>query len=279
MELNLDFVGQEITPRPYEYDWKTCALYALGIGADTNDLDYTWEAVPSFKVVPSFAVIPTQPIVMKALAKVNADFRRLVHGAQTITMHNPIPAEGTLQSTGRITEIQDKGKGAVVIIETQTTDGDGKALFDTSWSIFCRGQGDFGGERGESVTIPEIKEGAPAVLEKTYETVGSQALLYRLSGDLNPLHVDPELATKAGFPAPILHGLCSYGYAARAAIESVCGGDPARLKSFTARFSQVVYPGDALSVTIVPSTVANTYRLQIDVGDRTVLSHGVIEVG
>jgi acyl dehydratase len=278
MDLNLDFVGQEITPRPYEYDWKTCALYALGIGADTDALDYTWEGVSSFKVVPSFAVIPTQPIVMKALAKANADFRRLVHGAQTVTMHRPIPAEGILQSTGRISEIQDKGKGAVIIIDTQTTDGDGNALFDTSWSIFCRGQGDFGGERGESVPVPEIKEGAVPVLEETYQTVPSQALLYRLSGDLNPLHVDPELATKAGFPAPILHGLCSYGYAMRAAVDAVCDGDPARLKSFTARFSQVVYPGDALSVRILPSERENTYRLQVDVGDRTVLSHGVVEI-
>ena len=215
MELNLDVVGQEITPRPFEYDWKTCALYALGIGSATDALQYTWEGVDEFRVLPSFAVIPTQPIVMKALARINADFRKLVHGAQTITLHRPVPAEGILQSTGRITEVQDKGKSAVIIVETETQDGDGNSLFDTSWSIVCRGQGGFGGERGENVVIPEVAEGSAPIFEKSYTTDSAQALLYRLSGDLNPLHVDPNLATKAGFPEPILHGLCTYGYATR----------------------------------------------------------------
>jgi acyl dehydratase len=278
MQLNLEALGQPISLKPFSYDWKATALYALGIGAGTDSLDYTWEGRSQFKVIPSFAVIPTQPIIMKALAKVNADFRRLVHGAQTITMHAPIPAEGVFHSVGQISEIQDKGKGAVVIIDTETKDDDGQLLFETSWSIFCRGQGDFDGNRGESLPIPEAEDVSP-IFEKTYETVPSQALLYRLSGDLNPLHVDPELATKVGFRAPILHGLCTYGVATRAILEALCENDAGRLKGFTARFSQVVYPGDALSVRIVPSVEKNIYRLDVSVGDQTVLSHGVVVIG
>ena len=277
MELDLNAVGQGITLKPFSYDWKDTALYALGIGAGTESLDYTWEGRPDFRVVPSFAVIPTQPIIMKALKDVNADFRRLVHGAQTIRMHGPLAAEGTFHSSGQISEIQDKGKGAVVIIDTETRDDAGRMLFETSWSIFCRGQGDFGGARGENVPIPEEADGSP-VFESTYPTTGSQALLYRLSGDLNPLHVDPELATKVGFNAPILHGLCTYGVSTRAILEGVCGNDPGRLKSFTARFSQVVYPGDSLTVQILPSVEEHIYRLQVATEDRTVLSHGVVEV-
>ena len=120
-----------------------------------------------------------------------------------------------------MTEIQDKGKGAVVIINTETTDAEGALLFETSWSIFCRGQGDFGGARGENTPIPDVVDGSTALFEKSYGTTTDQALLYRLSGDLNPLHVDPDLASKAGFDAPILHGLCTYGVAMRAVLDGL----------------------------------------------------------
>ena len=162
MELNLDVVGKVYEGAPFKYNWKTCATYALGIGAGPDDLDYTWEGVNDFKVVPSFAVCPTFPIIIEALQEIRADFRKLVHGAQTLKFHGAIPKKGIMKSTGRITEVQDKGKGAVVIIETNTTDDQGNPLFDTSWSIFCRGQGDFGGARGESLPIPEAVEGAEA---------------------------------------------------------------------------------------------------------------------
>ena len=277
MELDLSAVGVDLTPPPFEYTWKNLALYALGVGGDT--LAQTWEGHPDFAALPSFAVIPTQPIVMEALGKVNADYRKLVHGAQTITMHAPIPTSGTLNSVGRIREVLDKGKGAVVIIETTTTDGAGNALFDTEWSIFCRGQGGFGGERGASGTLPEAAPNAATVIDTTDATRADQAKLYRLSGDLNPLHIDPALATKVGFEAPILHGLCTYGFAVRRVVEDLCGGDGSKLKSFSARFSQVVYPGDALTVRAVPATTAGTYLLEVLVGDRTVLSHGVVVVG
>ncbi|MEE2756296.1 MAG: MaoC/PaaZ C-terminal domain-containing protein [Myxococcota bacterium] len=278
MTLNLETIGQPIELKPFSYSWKETALYALGVGYGRDSLDYVWEGSEHFKVLPSFAVIPTQPIVMKALAAVNANMKTLVHGAQTIKLHAPIPKEGTFHSMGRVTEVQDKGKGAVVIIETETRSAAGEHLFDTSWSIFCRGQGGFGGERGQSIPLPDQMDGPP-VFERCYSTTPSQALLYRLSGDLNPLHVDPNLAQKVGFKEPILHGLCTYGVAVRAILDSLCAGDKKAIKSFTARFSQVVFPGDELDVRIYDSVDDNVYRLEVLVGETAVLSHGVVELG
>ena len=277
MELDLSVVGQAFEPPSFEYDWQTCATYALGVGESA--LDYTWEGVESLKVVPSFAVVPTMPIVHKALHKIRADYQTLVHGAQTITLHSPIPPKGRLRNVGRVSEVQDKGKGAVVIIDTETFDAAGTPLFDTSWSIFCRGQGGFGGERGQSVPLPDPMADSPLVIDDDLHTLESQALLYRLSGDLNPLHVDPALATKVGFKAPILHGLCTYGFATCAVVRALCDGDPSRLKSFTARFSREVYPGDTLHVQALPSSQEGGYRLEVTVGERTVLSNGYIEIG
>ncbi|MCA9544445.1 MAG: MaoC family dehydratase N-terminal domain-containing protein, partial [Myxococcales bacterium] len=148
MELDLSLVGKPLPETTFTYDWQRTALYALGVGAGTGDLPYLFEKHPAFAVVPSFAVVPTTDMVMDGLRAANADFRKLVHGAQTITLHAPVPAEGTLTTTGRITEIQDKGKGAVVLFDTATHAADGALLFETTWSIFCRGQGGFGGERG-----------------------------------------------------------------------------------------------------------------------------------
>lgn len=277
MSLNLDVVGRTIEAPDFNYDWQAVATYALGIGAGPEALDYVWEGAEPMKVVPSFAVVPTMPIVMKALRDVGADFRKLVHGEQTILLHRPIAHEGTLHTTGRISNVWDKGKGAVVIIETETRDDRGP-LFDTTWSIFCRGQGDFGGERGPTPNMPAPIADAVPALAVTAQTAPNQALVYRLSGDLNPLHVDPGLASNVGFEGPILHGLCTYGFATRAVVDVLCDGDPARLKRFQARFSDVVYPGDALQISALPSEEPGEYLLSVRVGDRTVLSHGIVEI-
>jgi acyl dehydratase len=279
MELDLSVVGKAIEPPPFTYDWKQCSLYALGIGAGTDELDYVYEGSKAFKVAPSFAVVPTFPIVHEALALVRADFRTLVHGEQTIRAHAPIPREGTLHSTGRVEAVYDKGKGAVVLIETTTRDAAGTALFDTTWSIFCRGQGGFGGDRGPTPAAPEAQAGAAPVVDVEMATAPTQAMLYRLgSGDMNPLHIDPALATKVGFERPILHGLCTFGFATRAVLRALCGGDPARLRGISARFSGAVYPGDTLRVRALPSTTPGTYLLEAAVGDRGVLSQGIVEV-
>ena len=278
VELDLSIIDRTYEPPPFEYDWKQCATYALGVGAGHQDLKYLWEGSPDFFVLPSFAVLPTMPIVMRALRDIRADFRTLVHGAQTIRTHGLIPREGILRSTGRVSEVQDKGKGAVVIIETETSDDSGRPIVDTKWMIFCRGQGGFGGPRGESSEILKAIDSEKPLFQTTMKTSFEQALLYRLSGDLNPLHVDPALAEKVGFRAPILHGLCTYGFATRAIVEELCGGEPNRFRSFSARFSQEVYPGDSLEIKAFKTLEKNRFRLSATVGERTVLSNGLVEV-
>ena len=273
--LDLTVVGQALSPVTHAYTWKDTALYALGVGE--SDLRYVWESHADFTVLPSFAVVPSMPPVMEALTRAKADLRTLVHGAQTITWHRPLPRKATLKTEAKVREILDKGKGAVVEIDTQTSDEDG-LIFETTWSIFCRGQGGFGGPRGEKPVLPEAKEGG-AVKTQRFETRKDQALLYRLSGDLNPLHVDPALATKVGFESPILHGLCSWGMALRAAIALVADGDPSRIAEFSARFSGVVYPGDSMDVRIAPATEDSVFLLDATVGDRSVLANGVVRLG
>ena len=299
MTLKLHLTGQPLPETRFTYDWKDCALYALGVGATAGGVDaaalrLTWEADPAFAVVPSFAVLPATQMVMDGLRAIDADFRTLVHGAQHLELHRPLPRPVphavTLRTAGRIAEIQDKGKGAVVVFETETFEvgaehpagaREGAAegpLFTTRWSIFCRTQGGFGGPRGEKATLPEALADAAPVAVVVEPTGADQALLYRLSGDHNPLHVDPALATRVGFARPILHGLCTYGYAVRAAVAAVAGGDGGRLAAFGARFADVVYPGEVLSTTVRPTAAADTFVLEVRAGDRVVLDQGVARV-
>lgn len=280
--LDRSVVGQPLQTTRHSYGWKDCALYALGVGE--TDLRYTWEGHPEFAVLPGFAVVPAMPAVMQALGKVGADYRTLVHGEQILVLHGALPRAGELVTEAVIREVQDKGKGAVVIIHTTTT-LEGAVVFETTWSIFCRGQGDFGGSRGENPILPEPVVGAAHALDAQFAIPEHQALLYRLSGDLNPLHADPALARAVGFERPILHGLCTFGYALRAALAGLADGAPERLQWFQARFSGVVYPGETLDVSAVPADAAgayegaSTYRLEAHVGERLVLSHGVAVVG
>ena len=279
MKLNLDARFETVTTKPYTVTWQTAIGYALGIGATADDLDLLWEGHADFRVFPTFAVVPTFSAVMKLLSGLNADLNRVVHGGQDVHMHQPIPLNVPMISTGKITEVLDKGKGAVVNIETETTTEDHGVLFTTSWSIFCRGQGDFGGERGTAPQLPEPLSDAAKLWSGTAHTNNEQALLYRLSGDTNPLHVDPELAQRVGFTSPILHGLCTYGQAALLTMKSMYDCKWDRLSRFSARFSREVYPGDAIEITVIPTADAHCHRLEATVGERTVLSHGVMEVG
>jgi acyl dehydratase len=278
MKLNLDARFETVTTNPYSVSWQTAIGYALAIGATADDLDLLWEGHSNFRVFPTFAVVPTFAPVMKLLMGLNADLNRVVHGGQDVRLLQPIPLDVPMVSTGKIIEVLDKGKGAVVNIETETSTQDHGLLFTTSWSIFCRGQGDFGGERGTAPLLPEPLENASELWSGTAHTTKEQAMLYRLSGDTNPLHVDPELAKKVGFSSPILHGLCTYGQAARLTMKSMYDGQWDRLTRFSARFSREVYPGDSIEIKIQPTSDAQCHRLEATVGDRTVLSHGVMEV-
>lgn len=174
----------------------------------------------------------------------------LVHGEQRVELNGPIPPDGRARVTSKIAAIYDKGSGAVVSIEGTAVDPDsGDPRWKTTSSIFLRGEGGWGGDRGPSGprNVPPER---PADHEVRYQTLPQQALLYRLSGDLNPLHSDPSFAALGGFDRPILHGLCTYGFTGRALLHTVCGGNPTRLRSMEARFSKPVFPGDELTIRI-----------------------------
>lgn len=275
--LDLNLVGQDLPETTSHYSPHDCALYALSVGA--QDLRYTWEEHPQFAPLPSMAVLAPTSLVFDGLRSLRANFQTLVHGAQSITLHRPLPPEAVLRTRGRITQLLDKGKSAVALFETQTYEqGVPEAtgpLFSTRWSIFMRGQGGFGGARGEAEALPERTSEAP-IAQIAAPTRPDQALLYRLNGDTNPLHVDPQLAERAGFKAPILHGLCTYGFAVDAALKALAEGDGAQLERFSARFANVVYPGETLTTTLWPCAAPKTYALEVQADGRTVLDQGVL---
>ena len=234
---------------PVERSWtaKDCMLYALGVGAGTDELAFATEK--DQKVLPTFAVIiGGGGVPFREIGTFNPAL--LVHGEQAIEIYKPIPPEGTIKSTGKIVAMYDKGKAALVITESTSVDAaSGDPLFKTTMSLFLRGEGGFGGERGPSGprnVLPDRKADA----EVTYEVSEDQALLYRLNGDMNPLHSDPEFAKRGGFDRPILHGLCTYGFTGRALLNTLCGADPARFRSMEGRFSKPVMPGEALTVSM-----------------------------
>ncbi|WP_030899050.1 MULTISPECIES: MaoC/PaaZ C-terminal domain-containing protein [unclassified Streptomyces] len=241
-------------PRTGELSWdrKDVQLYHLGIGAgvpatDPDELRYTLES--RLHVLPSFATVAGggKPGVTSGLSMpgVDVDLARVLHGGQSLVLHRPIPAEGTATATNRIAAVYDKGMAAVLVLRTEVADLDGP-LWTNDAQIFVRGEGGWGGDRGPSSRLePPTGEPARTVERRVRE---DQALLYRLSGDRNPLHADPEFAKVAGFERPILHGLCTYGITLKAVVDTLLGGDVTRVRSYTTRFAGVVYPGETLRI-------------------------------
>jgi acyl dehydratase len=245
MAIKLDLVGKKSDPVPFSYSWRDTVLYALGVGAKIDELDFLYEGRGP-KVLPTFAVVPSFTSMIAVAGELGANPMMILHGEQKIVLHKPIPAQAKLSTVSEVKAIYDKGKGAVVMVEAKTVDEKGGAVFDNTFSIFVRGEGGFGGERGPEAVKVDPPSRAPD-FEVVEATTREQALLYRLSGDINPLHADPAMAKFGGFDRPILHGLCTYGHAGRAVLRGACGGDPAKLKSFFARFAGVVFPGDTLT--------------------------------
>jgi acyl dehydratase len=245
MSLDLSTLGHKTAAYEFKYDWKAVVLYALGIGAERAELDYLYESRGP-KVYPTFAVAPVFSAVGELLSKTQANLAMVVHGGQKIRVHRPIPSEGTLSTVGAIKGIYDLKKMAQVIIETNSS-MNGEPLFDTEWSIIVRGEGDFGGPPPPKSAVPGIPDGKQPDWVEEAKTAPEQALLYRLSGDVNPLHADPDFAKMVGFPqGPILHGLCTYGYVGRAIAKHAAGGDAVRIKSFEAQFRKPVWPGETI---------------------------------
>jgi acyl dehydratase len=246
MAFNHDTVGKTYGPVAHNYTWRRPALYALGCGAQVTDLDLLLETRGP-KVLPTYSVVPVLDVLFDAIKAIGGNMLTLVHGSQKCILHKPIPAEATLNHSCTIDGLYDKGKGALAIFKTKSEDEKGELIFETEWGIFYRGEGGFGGDRGPSTPGFAVEEGKEADHRIEMPTVDTQALLYRLaSEDLNPIHSDPEVATQAGFPKPILHGLCTFGHAGRAVVDAVCGGDPDKVLSIEGRFSKPVFPGETI---------------------------------
>jgi acyl dehydratase len=277
MAIKLDLVGKKSAATPFSYTWKDAVLYALGVGAKPSELDFLYEGRGP-KVLPTFAVVPSFGAMIAVAGDLGANPMMILHGEQEISLHRPIPPSGTLLTTSEVKGIYDKGKGALVVVEAKTVDQKNEPVFDNRFSIFVRGEGGFGGERGPEAVKADPPAGKAPDFEVVEETSREQALLYRLSGDLNPLHADPNMAKLGGFDRPILHGLCTFGFAGRALLKGACDGDPQRLRSFGARFAGVVFPGDTLT-TRGWKVADKRYVVTVSTQDgRTVLSNAIAEV-
>ena len=279
MTLNLDMVGEKMDPVPFTYDEDRVILYALGIGAGIEELDFVYEK--NLRVFPTFAVVPFIPSLLSTFVpRVKLNLFAVLHGEQKITLHKLIPKSGTIYTTTTFDSVYDKGdKGAMFNISFETRDENGDLIFENKAVVVDRSAGNFGGDRGPKSEIVTPPEGRDPDFRFEYATATDQAALYRLSGDKNPMHIDPEFARKGGFHRPILQGLCTFGFAGRAVLYGACNGDPARFKSFSVRFMNVVYPGDTL-ITEGWETDTGIYGIRTKTRDgRVVLGNAVAEVG
>ncbi|MFO8112944.1 MAG: SDR family NAD(P)-dependent oxidoreductase [Desulfosalsimonadaceae bacterium] len=278
MALNLEAVGQKIGPVKKDYRWKDVILYALGVGAGFDELEYVYEK--DLKVIPSFGIAAIFEFLSHIAQKAEVNYAGILHGEQELIYHSPIPTEGTMVTEGKISDIFDMGKdkGAIVVGESVTCDEKGRRLFTSVIRLFCRLDGGFGGKPAPAAKV-EIPERDPD-FEDEAQPSQDQPLLYRLSGDVFQLHVDPEFAKMSGFEMPIMHGLCTHGYACRSLVKNLVPGEPERVHRLSCRFSRPLYPGDPIKTQIwkVEDGKAVWRTINAKTGD-VVITNGVFEYG
>jgi NAD(P)-dependent dehydrogenase (short-subunit alcohol dehydrogenase family)/acyl dehydratase/putative sterol carrier protein len=277
MALNMDAIGKKIGPFTKQYDWKDVVLYALGVGAGFDEIDFVYEK--NLKVIPTFSIAMIFDFFLQVAATSNINVAGVLHGEQEIIFHNPFPTSGTLTTEGGITHYYDKGnKGALVVAESETRHSNGKKLFTSIITLFGRLDGGFGGQEAPHQTI-DIPERAPDFVVESILSP-DQPLIYRLSGDVFQLHVDPEFAKRVGFEKPIMHGLCTYGFACRALMATLIPGKPEKLRRIACRFSQPLYPGEPIKTLIWKTEEGKTLWQTINAktGD-IVIDRGVFEYG
>lgn len=266
-------IGAELPEVSFAWTSSDVLLYQLAIGA--VDLRYTLDN-DELQVLPSFGVVvPTfheaEPPALD-LPGCDIDLTQVLHGSQGIELHRPIPTSGAATLRTRITDVWDKGKAALIVQQGDATDADGEPLWTVTSTIFVRGEGGWGGDRGPNASVEHPNRLADATA--SYQVTPQQALLYRLCGDRNPLHADPEFAARAGFPAPILHGLCTWGITLREATETLLDGDANAVGGFTARFAGIVFPGDLLDIALWDE--GERILIEANVDGRPALSDAVL---
>jgi NAD(P)-dependent dehydrogenase (short-subunit alcohol dehydrogenase family)/acyl dehydratase len=278
MPLYLDAIGKRIGPVTRQYDWRDVVLYALGVGAGSEDLGYVYER--DLKALPTFGALSIYDFMADFVALSGADLAGILHGEHELILYHPIPPLGAeLTSEAKITAIYDKGqaKGALVVGHVDTYHPDGFKLYTNIATLFSRLDGGFGGEVGPRESF-EFPDRAPDFEELAHPSL-DQPLLYRLSGDTFALHVDPAFAHASGFEQPIMHGLCTQGYACRAIVKHLFPGEPERMVRFRNRFSQALYPGEPIKTQIwlQEEGTALFRTVSADNADHIVIDRGVVE--
>jgi acyl dehydratase len=259
--------------------WQDVALYNLSIGLgqdpmDLRQLPFTYE--PGLTAMPSMAVVLGYPGFWIKAPDTGVDWVRVVHGEQSLTLHRPLPVSGEVIGTSRVTGLVDRGpgKGALIYSERVIRDATtGEKLATVAMTTFARGDGGFGGPAGPVKAPHPEAEGTPD-LTLDLPTRPEQAAYYRLNGDFNPLHIDPEVASKAGFPRPILHGLCTFGVVCHALMKGLCDYDTARFGTMDLRFSSPVYPGETIRTEIWHRPGGAAFRARVVERDLVVVSNG-----
>ncbi len=273
----------DVPPREQTYDAKDCILYALGIGfghdpLNEDELSFVYEK--NLKVVPTMGTVIGHPGFWARNYDTGIDWVKVVNGEQGITLHRPLAGQGTVIGRMRIVEVIDKGpgKGALIFTERKITGkATGEPIATVTHTIFCRGDGGFGGPPRQALVPHELPTRQPdAVCD--LETRPEAALIYRLSGDLNPLHAEPAVAKQAGYPRPIMHGLGNFGIAAHAVLKAFCNYDPKRLTSFACRFSAPVFPGEALRTEMWRDGEVVSFRSRVVERDVVAVNNGRAEM-
>ena len=277
MPLNLETIGKVWGPYDFTYQERDLIIYALGIGFTREDLEHVYEGSKDFKAFSTYGVIIPSNAGVEAFLSTKANFAMVVHGEQSLAIHQALPRSATVSTTAVIEGIYDKGSGALIVIRFDTRDKGGNPLCTNWMSAFVRGAGGFGGTAQPKKEMPAVPQKNP---DRVYPvpTEPNQAALYRMSGDRNPLHIDPAVARAVGYQEPILHGLCTYGVVCRRFVKEVLQGDSGRVKSYTARFSSPVIPGELLQAKVWQAR-SDLYLLEVyNSKGEAVLRNGVIEI-